>query len=266
MSSFDQIKLVKTADGSPSIEMKQGEAPIEWMHHSQGAFSETNYLYRPIIELALWQKMSDPRLLSVGIGLGYNEIFTAALALRNGDVTYKIWSYEKNDELRNSFLNFITSRPESYSSPTKGELFSAYNWIIKKTATEFELSAEDIRTHLTKMFDRGDWTVHANFSLEDHSLSGLTGLLYDPFSKKVNPDLWQTDRLEEFLVATTNEVCFLGSYASNSNLKNALIKCKFNLFNRLGFSGKRNCTLAFRPFHLEDKVKSLIDSWGLADS
>lgn len=265
MPHFDQIQILPTDDGSPTIEMKTDARPAEWMHHSGGAWSETLYIYRPVIELSLKYATKPPHLLSVGIGLGYNEIIAAAIALKNNQSRIRLVSYEKNDLLRLSFLHFILGHSVPNPSKIEIELLKAFSWILDKTNSVFKLKENQIQMLLSRLYRDKKWKVYECFDLNNRELIDVSGILYDPFSKKVNGELWDEENLKKFFAQSTADICFFGSYAHNGAIKRALKESRFQLADRLGFSGKRNCTLAFRPSQFEIDVKRLIDSEELAD-
>ena len=100
------FEIEVTADGSPTLRL-QGQEP---MHSLQGALSETLYIYGPVIELALEQP--EPRLLSVGLGLGYNELLTMALSLR-AEKTFSLVSLESEEWLRDEFVSWASGSENS---------------------------------------------------------------------------------------------------------------------------------------------------------
>ena len=76
-----QFTYLMTDDGSPTIRFGIGAGASEAMHNLRGAFSETLYIYGQAIEHA-FQSGFEPRILSLGLGLGYVEILSVGLALR----------------------------------------------------------------------------------------------------------------------------------------------------------------------------------------
>ncbi|MEO0336841.1 MAG: hypothetical protein AAF202_10620, partial [Pseudomonadota bacterium] len=76
-----KYRRLTTKDGSPTLEITV-EGVNENMHNFHGAFSETDYIYGEALRWALASPVPTLRVLSVGLGLGYNEIMTAAWSLR----------------------------------------------------------------------------------------------------------------------------------------------------------------------------------------
>lgn len=107
LKSWSEIgfSLEKTQDGSPTLrrheptrsDFQTGES----MHHSGGAWEETLYIYKPVIEKIKEWNISKPAFLSVGLGLGYVELMIAKEFVGNSDV--RISSYEIVPELKEYF-------------------------------------------------------------------------------------------------------------------------------------------------------------------
>src|SRR5690606_23006497 len=76
----------------------------ESMHHSGGAWEETQYIYKPVIDWVKNQQISEPGFLSVGLGLGYNEMLLVKEYPEGG---FRLLSFEVVPELRDFFVNWI---------------------------------------------------------------------------------------------------------------------------------------------------------------
>lgn len=91
-----EIQFVLTKDGSPTaffdLEGSDGYQN-EKMHHSAGAFQETIYVYGPALQWA-FANIEKPRILSLGTGIAYNEIISAAFSILF-EQDFQIVSYEK---------------------------------------------------------------------------------------------------------------------------------------------------------------------------
>jgi hypothetical protein len=85
--ALGQFFVVETADGSLTACFGEGET----MHSLRGAFNETVYIYGTALDRARSaatrssQLSFSPRTLSLGLGLGYVEILSAAYALKSCD-------------------------------------------------------------------------------------------------------------------------------------------------------------------------------------
>ena len=72
-----------TEDGSQTLRLGLGEGASEAMHSLRGAFSETDYIYGEALRAALTRGW-PLNVLSMGLGLGYVELLSAALFAKMG--------------------------------------------------------------------------------------------------------------------------------------------------------------------------------------
>jgi hypothetical protein len=252
---FDKLgfTLEYTADGSPTLRLKETSKIVkdptdiiptsgESMHHSAGAFSETAYIYGPLLDWC-FKEFSQPHILSVGLGLGYNEIYTAAIAELNGHSHWSLDSFEIVEGLKNHFLQSL-HHPDDFKN-------SVYGHISSRLSEHLGLKPGSVFQQLNSAFLENRLKVYGDirgfsFTQKYH------GILQDAFSRKTNPDLWEENFLKE-LLSTTHAKSALASYASLGPLKRSLKLMGFESFNREGYHGKRNCTLAAKgekPQHI----------------
>ncbi|NJL25980.1 MAG: hypothetical protein HC902_12985 [Calothrix sp. SM1_5_4] len=70
------IEVLTTKDGSPTLAFRREDGYVEKMHHADGAVSESFYIYGEALEIC--RRNIGPgepvRAISVGLGLGYNEL------------------------------------------------------------------------------------------------------------------------------------------------------------------------------------------------
>ncbi|MCB0356878.1 MAG: hypothetical protein KDD40_07720, partial [Bdellovibrionales bacterium] len=112
-----KYQLICTADGSPSLHwLDSGEA----MHNRQGALSESLAIYGECIKESIL-KNKHAHILSIGLGLAYNEIITSALCLLLKPKEIYIESFEAEDTLRESLLDWLTGKT--------CQLFASYDYI-----------------------------------------------------------------------------------------------------------------------------------------
>ncbi|HWU43667.1 MAG TPA: MnmC family methyltransferase [Bdellovibrio sp.] len=273
MKSWQEIgfEIEITGDGSPSLRLLTSVDPSkdrgESMHHSGGAASETDLIYgEPIREI--FGKISKPHFLVVGLGLGYIELVIAREALRagvgagtsSGVEVGLITSYESVPELRESFfgwlhgealgaeiqqiydlvLEHVLKGAESTAVPT---LASASSPAPRSTSSAPDLSPSSVKSFLRQHFSKIEdirGALHSEVTLE----SKYHCILYDAFSSKTSPFLWEEDFLNRLLASGTSEQSVLSTYACKGTLKRALKNQGFEVFAREGFKGKRNSTLA----------------------
>jgi tRNA U34 5-methylaminomethyl-2-thiouridine-forming methyltransferase MnmC len=220
--------------------MENPEGIRERMHHSHGALSETLYIYGEALKRA--QLFLTPlRTLSVGLGLGYNEVLIAAFALRHGMSLQKVVSYEQEAFLVQNFMRALHMEPS--------ELDQAHSQVIEKMAQHFALDPMDIRQQLLNWSADTTWMVEGRWDSNFSPPAPFEVILYDPFSAKMNPDFWSEDNLHLFLSRWCAESCVFSTYAARGVLTRALRSHGFQVDKRPGFSGKKDCTFAIRDGH-----------------
>ena len=233
-SDFNYDLLV-TKDGSPTISLHSQNN--ECMHHRDGAFTESIYIYGYALEKITYPQ---PAVMSVGLGLGYNELITVAhfLSRRNCDDFY-LESFEVEPALRQYFLAWLQDQaPLAWSE--------VYDLILNKTAEHYGLLPGLIKQQLLEMYLSKKWSLrealdpHTQFDRQFHVI------FFDAFSKGTTPALWDEEFLTQFLAKVTTTPCALTTYAATGSLTRALKKNQFEVDLRKGFSGKRQSTLALK--------------------
>ena len=240
-----QYDFFLTDDGSPTIRRTDPTQPAEAMHHCGGALTESLYIYGRAVTYA--QEHNFPmRVLSVGLGLGYNELIAAALA----DKDLHILSFEKDSFLREGFLNWLSDNQPTETTSTP--LARAHTQVLELVAKATRIDAESLKAKLYKMYGE------KKFLLCDDALDFVPAeapysvILFDAFSKKSTPDLWSEEFLIKFLEHYTRGAnqplppCIFSTYACTGNGKRALKSSGFEILDRPGFHGKRQSTLAVR--------------------
>lgn len=258
-------EVVWTKDGSPSYVLRREES-AEAMHHSVGAYSETQYIYGPVVrgcfELAAGDdSLRGPHFLSLGLGLGYNEFLIAAEASKNL-MEWTCVSYESEAFLRTDFLDYLFERPMAeekahvYDSICQrfaeglvpkeldgGHLGTAQDCVVYERTTK-EMSAR-LRAELRAAHEEGRWLLEPALCLKTSIVPRkINGFLWDAFSRKTSPELWEKSALTEFLIRTRAPRAFFSTYASFGDLKGALRAAGFQTEIRAGFAEKRESCLA----------------------
>lgn len=225
---------VLTADGSPSLKYGLSEAG-EGMHHSGGAWSETRQIYGRLIGPVL--ALEKPRFLSLGLGLGYNEILIADEGLRQERDNWFCVSYEADPFLSRSLLAFL--RGEGL-----GERQNTYDRILSGVAEPGLVREALLRAHREQR-----WILQEALTPQTRAPFPVHGFLWDAFSQKTSPPLWSEEFLTVFLEETADsQAAGLSTYACIGSLKRALRKNGFTVRIEPGFQGKRHSTLAWRGF------------------
>lgn len=230
-------ELVRTEDRSPTLRWLGSETQ-ETMHHRGGAYSETQQIYGQPLRDCL--KSGGSSALSVGLGLGYNEILVALEAFQAGlkPSQFKLLSYESDPFLKLHFLTWVLEGGEN-SDLVYDEIFQFFNSPHKAK----------VKFWLKEAYETGTWKLESALESDFQLRESYECLFYDAFSSKTSPHLWQ----EEFLVRFFEEACapkaWVTTYACTGALKRALKENGFQLTIREGFQSKRNSTLGVRsPF------------------
>ncbi len=257
------FEILWTGDGSPTL---RSLLSPESMHHSGGAFEETQLIYGEPLRQVFAERESLTQnkvsVLSVGLGLGYNEILTAIEALestsknasKNNCMPDQVFlcSFESQQFLTDSFMKWVFRRsdPTSVLYDKIAQFF--INDLRNRTYSLIEIC--DIQDWLQKSFDNQSWqlfgAIEPNWptGIPEKNLEQLkfNCIFYDAFSAKSSPHLWQEDFLFHFFSQTAQEKCHVSTYACTGALKRALRKAGFTLDLQEGFRSKRNRTHAIR--------------------
>lgn len=222
------LRMQKSVDSSP-LEPRSGES----MHHSGGAFSETCYIYGPQLEWGLIHHPS-PKILSIGLGLGYVEILNATLAVVTKNTQWKLDSFEIVEGLRQEFLEFCLNNKNAHP----------YHDILNRMSQSFSVGVDLIHQELKSAIETNRLQLHGDLTKYALQKSDYQLICQDAFSKKTNPDLWSDEFLLNLIQACDEKFCSIASYASLGPLKRSVKAAGFQLYVRPGFHGKRNCTMA----------------------
>ncbi len=224
-----QFRIEITQDGSPTLQ--QTNEAGEMMHHSDGAASETKYIYKSVIEHSL--KLNPQfKTCVVGLGLGYIEISWAMALISQGlkpNKQLSLVSYEISEDLINSYKSWLNA------NSTNSSIYSQIVKCLDSTQNEVEvkniLKSNTLRGDLIKNYD------------QDNSINLIC---FDAFSRKASEELWTPEFLTQFFKKTAHEDCVLTTYACTANLKRALKENGFSIILRPSFNGKRDATLALK--------------------
>ena len=241
MNYLDRYELVLTEDGSPTFR-DLGSETQETMHHRGGAYSETQLIYGNPLRACLQAGLSSA--VSVGLGLGYNEILVATEALKNQIpvAEFRLLSFESEKPLRDSFVGWVG-----------GQKNSVYDQI----AGLFEYDISKIQNWLHEALEQKTWILEESLNAERLSQPSeqYACLFYDAFSSKTSPDLWSEEFLNLFFAKFCAPTSVVSTYACTGALKRSLKEQNFELLLKPGFNGKRLRTTGIRGF--EDSIKSL---------
>src|SRR6476661_3491489 len=125
MDMHADLDIFITGDGSPTLSYRRDDGYIEKMHHSGGAFTESVYIYHTGLVTGL-EAGNPANVISVGLGLAYNELICLAEFTRRG-ITGTIWSFEAMPVLKEQFTKW-----------TNGEANSEYSNLMDQIAERTE--------------------------------------------------------------------------------------------------------------------------------
>lgn len=229
--SFD-YQIVVSGDGSPTLSL----GPTwEHMHALEGAFTETQYIYQPTIAKA-FEAVAHPVFLSLGLGIAYNEILIAFEAIHRKQMPELIASYESIAGLRHAFTEWLQERPSV--------LASVYDQILELYAQRYAGEKKEAKALLRELYQNGKLQVLGAVEKEIPPVSH--SILFDAFSNKTSPELWDETFLGDFFARSSAQPCFVSTYACNGSLKRALKKNAFVLTILKGFGKKRQSLFAHR--------------------
>lgn len=234
-ASFE-YKAEVTGDSSPTLRL-----PPTWepMHALDGAFTETQYIYAPTVAAAL-DTTPEPRILSVGLGLGYNEILIACEALVKNKPKVHIDSYESVDALRIFFRDWIL-QPDAIPE----DIARIYNQILGLYCEKYDLKSKSVTDFLKSLLQNHQLQLLGAISAET-AFTPSQGILFDAFSSKSSPELWTEEFLKLFLKKACADHCYLSTYASKGTLHRSLKLHGFTTEKKPGFGAKRESTFAQR--------------------
>src|ERR1044072_8503613 len=234
----DDIEIYTTGDGSPTLAFKRADGYVEKMHHTGGALSESLYIYRDALKLAL-ENGASPRVISMGLGLGYNELISIAHFAAAGIDRFKIWSFEAVPALREAFAGWAGGDISSQLTEVSGQAAA-------KVAEAFSITPERLRELTCTALKDGRLELRGPFPDDIEGVTSTSTVYYDAYSNKMDPALWSVDFLTEKLGPCLDEVCVLATYAATGALNRSLKQLGFRLIPKAGFQGKRQSTLALR--------------------
>lgn len=243
--------FVHTEDGSPTVRIGSGEELSEAMHSLKGAFSETMYIYGAALETCL-EKNFPPRVLSLGLGLGYVEILAAGLFLKKANSLPHDESVEFLSSVGGESFEILPSLREWFtgwlreSNTTPEDFKRAYRQISELTSQSTGVSPQEIKSFLLDLIESGSWKIREALGANTEFTSPFGCICFDAFSSKTSPELWTEDFLTAFLRRACAPQSVLSTYACTGALKRSLRTSGFQVEIKQGFSNKRDSTYAVR--------------------
>ena len=237
------FEVVFTTDGSPSLRIVDSTGYFEKMHHSEGALSESLYIYGDALEEGL-KRHWPLSTVSLGLGLGYNEMIVATKAIQHGVTPQnaKLYSFESEPVLIEAFSNWFTTGQSAF-----GKL---YEQILQQLSLQTQIDAEEIRRWLKDSLQADTWQIRTAFPEAAQDVRDVSCVFYDAFSNKMSPELWSEEVLTQMIEKMCAKNCVFSTYAATGALKRALKNTGFRRIERPGFANKRESTFALREASL----------------
>ena len=207
-----------TTDGSYSLQLIKNDCELELMHSKSGAFSETIYVYLPVVEFVLNYNLK-PVFLSIGLGLGYIEIMTVAFiiskypeCLKNCSLT--IFSFESEKILISLFKSYFLNNeiPEIFKQ--------CYDNIIKLNCEFFSVQSEFLKSEVKNLILNHKIIFNIKYQADSTINFPAAGIFFDAFSVNTSPDLWSLEVLNSILSEKNcSKQAVFATYASKAVLK-----------------------------------------------
>jgi len=230
-------RTLETEDGSMTL--KKNSPDSEPMHSLKGALTESLYIYGEAVDLFLQAHSKDSSfdVLSIGTGMGYNEIIAFTKIFDSDFFNYNFKSFESERHLVDLFLKRVKS-PEDYPEYTKPftscDLFNKNEVCLVKFFKA--IKCLENKVEFCGAFDE--------VYLEALSCKKYL-ILFDAYSSKTSESLWTESFLDKVLKKCAKGSVF-ATYASTGVLKRALKANKFSNKDKKGFASKRQSTLAVK--------------------
>lgn len=246
-----RFELIRTSDGSPSLQFWDPNGTAEKMHHAGGALGETLFIYAPAVEYVFANKLPF-RFVVGGLGLGYLEIMIAVLARKHKAPLSDVFlcSFESETLFRESFLRWVKTGEDYYvdeeKSAVRSKITSSFLEQLRVDASEADIRSDLNKLYLNenKVCLNGVWEIKGD--IRDAKKVHGSAILYDMYSGTSDPDLWTEGFLLDLIERLAGSECVFATYASKGALTRALRKLNFEVDLRQGYLGKRHSTWAIR--------------------
>ena len=219
------IRIITTEDGSHSL---YDEELNETYHSTKGAIGESMHVFiRQGLNHWLFQnKVSDIRILEVGLGTGLNVFLTAQFS-----------------EALNLDIHVTSLEP----FPIKKEIYENLNYygseIERTLVLKIHDSPWDESIQLTSTFS----LFKSPKKLEEYSTQETFEIVYfDAFAPGKQPEVWSLDNLKKcFELLTAGGV--LTTYCAQSQFKRHLAEVGFEVETLQGAMGKKEMVRGVKP-------------------
>jgi tRNA U34 5-methylaminomethyl-2-thiouridine-forming methyltransferase MnmC len=216
-------KLIRTADGSPSLELEGTE---ETYHSRHGAVTESSFVF---IEhgLTFFKDRTSIDIFEMGFGTGLNAMLSKEFAHEN-NITVHYTGIE-GFPLETAEWQAITNAYDGECKYVLDDLHSL-DWNVKHEISplfHFEKIDAELETYQPG---------NAKFDI----------IFYDAFGPKVQPDLWSLAAME-FVTGLLKPGGMLVTYCAQGQFRRNLRELDLKVQSLPGPPGKREMTRAFKP-------------------
>ena len=163
----------------------------------------------------------------------------------------------KNDDKKDDEKH---SQKSKQTNQIPADFLQSYKKIFDMYAQHYKLSQEQIFKAFQYLFDQQKLELRGEFLAEKSSSDTYSCILYDAFSAKTNPELWEQNNLQSILQNHSKEKSFFSTYAAAGALKRALKASHYELKMKSGFGKKRESTFAVRNLNANSQIQNLTKS------
>ena len=238
------VKEVRTEDGSLTLFSEKFREP----YHSvtAGALTEAVEKFCKPCRIRERAKSGEVNLLDVCFGLGYNTVAFINEALsENPKARLKIVSFEFD----------ISVIEKSFKLDWKE--FNRWKWVLREALKNrrceksvLVLSTENPQIQLKIYITEGRKFLKA---LSCRYENFADAVFHDPFSPKVNPELW-TYEFFKGIRRMTKETGILATYSTSTAVRRALHMAGFGVREGVAVGRKSRSTVASPTFKTEEKL------------
>lgn len=238
------IRKIKTEDGSYTLFSERFKEP----YHSvtAGAFTEAIEKFCKPCRVREKAERGIVNLLDVCFGLGYNSVaFISEVLSQNPEARVRIVSFEVD-------ISVIET-----SADIDWGKFNRWKWILKQALQNricergiLVLSSGNRQISL-KIFITEGREFLKNFSGKYKNFADA--VFHDPFSPKVNPELWTYEFFREIRKLIKSDG-ILATYSSSTAVRKALYMAGFGVKEGVAVGRKSKSTVASPLFKTEDKI------------
>ncbi len=246
------IEKILTADGSPTFFSQKYGEPFHSI--SAGAFLEATEKFIKPTKIVEKSKTREVKILDICFGLGFNSLMAIHTAKKeNRNAKLLILSFEKEIEVI-KYSYFTNWKELNYLKPIFRNLL-----LNRKYEQEF-LTLNHADNYLKIKIFIGDGRkilqkIHTKY------IESFDAVFHDPFSPKVNPELWSYDFFK-LVSSMTIRNGIIATYSCASPIRKALHMANFGVKEGVALGRKSKSTVGIKGGettpHLKEKFQTVI--------